>query len=112
MAVNTRVEAAGAAGKPPFPDMVWIPGGTFQMVSDQHYSEERPVHRAAVDGFWMDLRAGHQREVCAFRRETGHTTFAEIPPDPAQYPGALPEMLLPDRSSSSSQRRGQIRVRA
>ena len=28
---------ADAAGLPPFPDMVWIPGGTFAMGSDKHY---------------------------------------------------------------------------
>ena len=28
-----------------------------------------------------------------FVAATGHVTFAEIPPDPVQYPGALPDML-------------------
>ena len=41
-------------GDPPFAGMVWIPGGDFLMGSEQFYPEERPVHRAAVDGFWMD----------------------------------------------------------
>ena len=27
-------------------------------------------------------------------RATGHVTFAEIPPDPKNYPGALPEMIF------------------
>ena len=35
-------------------DMVWVPGGTFQMGSDKHYPEEAPAHRVTVDGFWMD----------------------------------------------------------
>jgi formylglycine-generating enzyme required for sulfatase activity len=34
--------------------MVWISGGTFRMGSDRHYAEEAPVHRVAVDGFWID----------------------------------------------------------
>ena len=34
--------------------MAWIPGGTFLMGSDRHYPEEAPVHKVAVDGFWMD----------------------------------------------------------
>src|SRR3954467_11281427 len=42
---------------PPFPDMVWIPGGTFLMGSDQHYPEEAPTHRATADGFWTDRDA-------------------------------------------------------
>ena len=31
-----------------------IPGGTFEMGSNDHYPEERPVHRVTVDGFWID----------------------------------------------------------
>ena len=33
------------------PDMVWIPGGTFRMGSEDFYPEERPVHEVSVDGF-------------------------------------------------------------
>ena len=44
----------GPPGPAPFPGMVWIPGGTFRMGSEDHYPEERPVHRVTVDGFWMD----------------------------------------------------------
>jgi formylglycine-generating enzyme required for sulfatase activity len=39
---------------PPFKHMVWIPGGTFLMGSNDFYPEERPVHRVRVDGFCMD----------------------------------------------------------
>ena len=40
--------------KPPHPDMVWIPGDTFKMGSEEHYAEEAPVHQVTVDSFWMD----------------------------------------------------------
>jgi formylglycine-generating enzyme len=74
-------------------DMIWIPGGTFSMGSDRHYVEEAPVHRVSVDGLHIDRTSVTNREFKEFVRATGHITFAEIPPDPEHYPGALPHML-------------------
>ena len=40
----------------------------------------------------------HPVTVAEFRRfvkETGHSTTAEVPPDPADYPGAAPDELVP-----------------
>ena len=76
-----------------FPNMNWIPGGTFRMGSEKHYPEEAPVHRVAVSGFWIDRTPVTNRQFKQFVRATGHKTFAEIPPDPKNYPGALPHML-------------------
>jgi formylglycine-generating enzyme required for sulfatase activity len=80
---------------PPDRDMVWIPGGAFWMGSNKHYPEEAPAHRAQVDGFWMDRSPVTNARFQEFVDQTGYRTFAEIPPDPADYPGALPEMLAP-----------------
>src|SRR5271169_908455 len=74
-------------------DMVRIPGGTFRMGSDKHYAEEAPVHRVTVDAFRIDRTSVTNREFREFVRATGHVTFAEIAPDPKDYPGALPHML-------------------
>jgi sulfatase modifying factor 1 len=74
-------------------DMIRIPGGTFRMGSDHHYPEEAPAHRVTVDGFWVDRTPVTNRQFKAFVKATGHKTFAEIPPDPKNYPGALPHML-------------------
>jgi sulfatase modifying factor 1 len=74
-------------------NMVWVGGGTFRMGSDKHYPEEAPVHRVTVDGFWIDRAPVTNRQFRKFINETGHVTFAEIAPDPKQYPGALPHML-------------------
>jgi formylglycine-generating enzyme required for sulfatase activity len=63
------------------------------MGSDAHYPEEAPVHRVAVDGFWIQTTPVTNRQFRAFVEATGHRTFAEIPPDPKDYPGALPHML-------------------
>jgi formylglycine-generating enzyme required for sulfatase activity len=79
--------------EPPFPDMVWVPGGTFRMGSDKHYPEERPSHRVSVDGFWMDRCPVTNDRFARFVESTGHVTFAEIVPNADDYPGALPEML-------------------
>ena len=75
--------------------MRWIPGGTFRMGSEDFYPEERPVHEVTVDGFWMDE---HQVTVAEYRRfvkATGYVTVAERSPDPASYPEADPELLVP-----------------
>jgi formylglycine-generating enzyme len=76
-----------------YADMVWIPGGTFRMGSDRHYADEAPVHRAAVDSFWIDIAPVTNRQFHRFVTATGYVTFAEIAPDPNDYPGALPNML-------------------
>ena len=74
-------------------DMVWIAAGTFRMGSDDHYKEEAPAHRVSLDGFWIDRTPVTNRQFQAFVKATGYITFAEIPPDPKHYPGALPHML-------------------
>jgi formylglycine-generating enzyme required for sulfatase activity len=66
------------------------------MGSDKHYAEEAPeapVHRVTVDGFWIDRTRVTNREFRKFVNATGHVTFAEIPPDPKDDPGALPHMV-------------------
>lgn len=75
------------------PGMLFVPGGTFHMGSDNHYPEEAPAHRVSVDGFWIDRAPVTNREFRKFVNATGYVTFAEIKPDAKDYPGALPEML-------------------
>jgi formylglycine-generating enzyme required for sulfatase activity len=65
------------------------------MGSDRHYPEEAPAHRVEVDGFWIDRTPVTNGQFRAFEEATGHVTFAEIAPDPRDYPGALPHMLKP-----------------
>ncbi|WP_191841801.1 formylglycine-generating enzyme family protein [Catellatospora chokoriensis] len=75
--------------------MVWLPGGTFRMGSDAHYPEEAPAHPARVGGFWIDRQQVTNRQFAEFVRRTGHVTVAETAPDPADYPGADPSLLVP-----------------
>jgi formylglycine-generating enzyme required for sulfatase activity len=75
--------------------MAWIPGGRFLMGSNAHYPEERPAHPVEVAGFWMDTYPVTNEQFAGFVAETGHVTNAEIAPRAEDYPGALPEMLVP-----------------
>lgn len=75
--------------------MVRVPGGEFLMGSDDFYPEERPAHRVAVDGFWIDRGPVTVADFAAFVAVTGHVTVAERRPDPADYPGVDPALLVP-----------------
>jgi formylglycine-generating enzyme required for sulfatase activity len=94
-ALSTHDGRATESLVPPASDMVWVPGRTFLMGSDRHYPEEAPAHRVRVDGFWMDARTVTNAAFARFVEETGYVTMAERPADPADYPGALPELLSP-----------------
>jgi formylglycine-generating enzyme required for sulfatase activity len=73
-------------------DMKLIRGGEFLMGSDVHYPEEAPARRATVGDFWIDEHPVTNRQFQAFVEATGYTTFAEIAPDPRNYPGMPLEM--------------------
>jgi len=75
--------------------MAWIPARTFRMGSNDHYPEEAPAHRVAVDGFWIDVAPVTNAGFARFVAATGYVTFAELAPKAEDYPGALPEMLVP-----------------
>jgi formylglycine-generating enzyme required for sulfatase activity len=72
-----------------------VPAGSFRMGAEGFYPEEAPVHEVELDGFWIDE---HPVTGAAFRRftkATGYVTCAERAPDPADYPNADPELLVP-----------------
>src|SRR5918995_4568423 len=75
--------------------MTWVPGGEFAMGSEAFYPEEAPVRRVGVEGFWIEERPVTVAEFRRFVKATGHVSVAERPLDPADYPGADPEALVP-----------------
>jgi formylglycine-generating enzyme required for sulfatase activity len=77
------------------PDQASIPGGWFVMGSDDHYEEESPAHDEHVEGFSMDRHPVTNAQFAAFVAATGYVTVAERPLDPAQFPGAPQENLVP-----------------
>jgi len=88
MTQATCAAVAGARKAVESMDMVWIQGGAFKMGSDDHYPEERPVHRVRVDGFWIDRHPVTNAEFRRFVDATGYVTLAERPPNPADPAGA------------------------
>lgn len=88
---QTKSCRAGNAGS----EMIAIPASRFTFGSDRHYPEEKPARIVEVDGFLIDRYPVTNRDFAEFVGETGYVTVAEIAPDPADYPGALPEMLHP-----------------
>jgi sulfatase modifying factor 1 len=88
--VSRRVETPW---QDPLAEMVFVPAGEFRMGSDGHYPEEAPVHRVSVGAFRIDAAPVTNRQFRKFVNATNYVTFAEIAPDPKDYPGALPKML-------------------
>ena len=72
-----------------------IAGGEFLMGSNDAYPEERPVRRVSVESFAIDVYPVTNADFERFATETGYVTVAERPIDPAQYPGAIPELCVP-----------------
>src|SRR6185295_11229338 len=78
-------ESTAATPKPsgPAPEgMVWIPGGEFDMGSNDPrkcvcggpdaMNDARPIHRVYVDGFWMDSTEVTNQQFAAFVDATGY----------------------------------------
>jgi formylglycine-generating enzyme required for sulfatase activity len=79
------------------PGMVWIPGGTFWMGTEDPTSmvcggpdpmnDARPVHMVAVDCFWMDATEVTNEQFAEFAKATGYITVAEKTPRAEDFPG-------------------------
>jgi formylglycine-generating enzyme required for sulfatase activity len=64
------------------------------MGSTAFYAEEAPVREVEVDAFAIDRGPVTVAEFARFTDQTGYVTVAERPPDPADYPGADPSLLV------------------
>ncbi|HNP20885.1 MAG TPA: formylglycine-generating enzyme family protein [Panacibacter sp.] len=84
--------------------MVWIPGGEFSMgginpvglTSGGHetMNDARPVHRVAVDGFYMDATEVTNEQFAKFVAATGYITIAERKPTKEEFPNVPEENLI------------------
>jgi formylglycine-generating enzyme len=93
--IPVEVNQPDKPGSASYEDMLWIPGGTFRMGSDDHYPEEGPTHYVTVSGFWMDKYTVTNAQFQHFVEETDYVTVAERQPNPKDYAYALPELLIP-----------------
>ena len=75
--------------------MTWLEGGRFAMGSDDFYPDEGPIRLVEVDGFWISRFTVTNAQFASFVDATGYVTEAERRPDPALFPGAAPEDLVP-----------------
>jgi formylglycine-generating enzyme len=73
--------SGGQSAKKAPPGMVWIPGGTFLMGTNEKESfpNERPAHLVQVQGFWIDVHDVTNAEFAKFVEATGYVTTAERP---------------------------------
>ena len=80
----------------PAPDgMVWIPGGEFSMgTQEAGFPDTRPIHRVAVDAFWMDVTEVTNTQYEAFVKATGYVTVAERKPRAEDFPGVPADKLV------------------
>jgi formylglycine-generating enzyme required for sulfatase activity len=81
------------------PGMVWIPGGTFLMgTDDPRFPDSGPVHKVTVGGFWMDKTEVTNADFEKFADATRYVTVAEKPmagPNGGLPPGSF--VFVPGR---------------
>lgn len=65
---------------PRLANMVWVPGGTFEMGELQGEPDEFPPHQVRLEGFWMDETEVTNAEFKRFVDATRYMTTAEQPP--------------------------------
>ncbi len=75
--------------------MVWISGGNFIQGAVPHdkmaMAHEKPAHKVAVDGFFMDIAEVTNKEFRKFVKETAYVTVAERAIDWEEMKKQLPE---------------------
>jgi formylglycine-generating enzyme required for sulfatase activity len=74
---------------------ILVEGGLAEVGSLRFYPEERPVVVVEVGDVWFDMTPVTNRSFADFVEDTGHVTVPEKPLDPADFPGADPELLVP-----------------
>ena len=98
-----RAEPASPAAPPPRDGMVLVPAGEFSMGTSADCAscctpeiarDASPVHRVAVDAFWLDRTEVTNAQFARFVQATGYVTVAERKPVPEECPGVPADLLV------------------
>ncbi|MHC4878930.1 MAG: formylglycine-generating enzyme family protein [Planctomycetota bacterium] len=74
--------------------MVWVPGGSFAMGSNDGFPDEQPIHEVTLDGYWIDETEITVAEFKRFVDATGYRTIAERIPKREDFADQLtPEQI-------------------
>jgi len=76
------------------PGRVWISAGVYRLGAQPRYPEERQPYSVETAGFWIDQHEVTNAQFAQFTDETGYVTRAEQRPDPDDYPGIDPQLLV------------------
>ncbi len=82
------VTSAAACGDTPANTFVFVPGGGFQMGSNDYYPDEAPIRDVVMEGFWIRRTEITNAEFRAFVAATGYVTVAERAPPEGVAPGS------------------------
>ena len=99
-------------------NMVKIDGGTFWMGADagnkmampNGFNDESPQHEVELGSFWMDKYEVTNKEYSMFVEATNYITYSEQKPKVEDWPGAIPEKLVP-ASIVFKQPEGKVDIR-
>ena len=76
--------------------MAHIPAGSFIMGSTyEGFADTLPLHKVALNAFFMDRNLVTNAEFARFVNKTGYVTVEERKPDPRAFPGVPLSMLKP-----------------
>ncbi|NHK26410.1 formylglycine-generating enzyme family protein [Parvularcula flava] len=75
--------------------MVFVKGGAFIFGRNDGYPEEAYESTVTLPDFWIDKYEVTNRQYEAFVEATGYVTVAERAPNPEDYPGIDPSLLMP-----------------
>ncbi|MDB5010830.1 MAG: sulfatase-modifying factor protein [Mucilaginibacter sp.] len=76
--------------------MIHLSGGSFQMgTDDPDFPDAKPAHSVVVKDFWIDKHEVTNAQFRQFVDATHYLTIAEQQPNPADFPGVDPAMIVP-----------------